>query len=145
MPSAWKASRLYGAGGCLMTKPPLEPVGTITAFLTICALTSPRISERKSSRRSDQRMPPRAILPPRPMGMRGECIFDVGLRERERGLPQPLGVGAQNRDLAPAKVRKRDQPVEAVALHLAAPDATEGFLDLGARLGDVDGRVAGDD
>ena len=35
----------------------------MTAFLTICALTSPRISVRKSSRRSLQRMPPRAIRP----------------------------------------------------------------------------------
>src|SRR6202158_6356378 len=37
----------------------------MTVFLTICALTSPRTSVRKSSGRSDQRNPPRATLPPR--------------------------------------------------------------------------------
>ena len=52
-------------GGRLTTKPPFAPTGTISAFLTICAFISPRISVRKSSRRSDQRRPPRATLPPR--------------------------------------------------------------------------------
>ena len=47
----------------LTTNPPLAPVGTITAFLTVCALTSPSTSVRKSSRRSDQRIPPRATGP----------------------------------------------------------------------------------
>ena len=32
--------------GCFSTKPPLAPVGTITAFLTICAFIRPRISVR---------------------------------------------------------------------------------------------------
>ncbi len=45
------------------TKPPLAPTGTITVFLTFCAFISPRISVRKSSRRSDQRRPPRATRP----------------------------------------------------------------------------------
>ncbi len=49
----------------LTTKPPLAPVGTITAFLTICAFISPSTSVRKSSRRSLHRNPPRAIGPPR--------------------------------------------------------------------------------
>ena len=34
--SSWRS-----AGGCLSTKPPLEPTGTITAFLTICAFIRP--------------------------------------------------------------------------------------------------------
>ena len=34
------------AGGALSTNPPLAPVGTMTAFLTICAFISPRISVR---------------------------------------------------------------------------------------------------
>ena len=34
------------AGGCLSTNPPFAPVGTITAFLTICAFIRPRISVR---------------------------------------------------------------------------------------------------
>ena len=34
------------AGGRLSTNPPLAPVGTMTAFLTICAFISPRISVR---------------------------------------------------------------------------------------------------
>ena len=37
----------------------------MTAFLTCCALTRPRISVRKSCGRSDQRRPPRATLPKR--------------------------------------------------------------------------------
>ena len=44
------------------TNPPLAPEGTMTAFLTVCAFINPRISTRKSSGRSDQRMPPRATL-----------------------------------------------------------------------------------
>ena len=44
-------------------EPPLAPTGTMTAFFTACALTRPRISVRKSSRRSDQRRPPRATGP----------------------------------------------------------------------------------
>ena len=43
--------------GRFTTKPPLAPVGTITAFLTIWAFISPSTSVRKSSRRSLQRMP----------------------------------------------------------------------------------------
>jgi hypothetical protein len=49
----------------LGTKPPLAPTGTITAFFTCCAFTSPSTSVRKSSGRSDQRMPPRAMAPKR--------------------------------------------------------------------------------
>ena len=44
---------------------PWRPTGTITAFFTVCAFISPRTSVRKSSRRSDQRMPPRAMSPAR--------------------------------------------------------------------------------
>ena len=39
--SAWRS-----AGGCFSTKPPFEPTGTMTAFLTICAFIRPRISVR---------------------------------------------------------------------------------------------------
>ncbi len=72
MPSSCSASRVAGAR--FSTKPPLAPTGTMTAFLTICAFIKLRISVRKSSRRSDQRMPPRATLPPRKWmpSMRGE-------------------------------------------------------------------------
>ena len=52
--------RVAVGGAGAVTKPPLEPPGTITAFFTICVFTSPRISVRKSSGRSLQRMPPRA-------------------------------------------------------------------------------------
>ena len=47
-------------GRRLTTKPPLAPTGTMTVFFTCCAFMSPSTSVRKSSRRSDQRMPPRA-------------------------------------------------------------------------------------
>ena len=44
-----KASRFDIGGGFFTTKPPLEPTGTITAFLTIWAFTKPSTSVRKSS------------------------------------------------------------------------------------------------
>ena len=62
-PSERNASRSPGSGSRLHTNPPLAPAGTMTVFLTACALTRPRISVRKSSRRSDQRRPPRATDP----------------------------------------------------------------------------------
>ena len=49
--------------GGLTTNPPLAPTGTMTAFFTVWAFISPRISVRKSSGRSDQRSPPRATVP----------------------------------------------------------------------------------
>ena len=88
MPSAMKASRLDIGGGFLTTKPPLEPTGTMTAFFTICALTSPSTSVRKSSRRSLQRRPPRATRPNRRCtpDTRGEVtkISNIG---RGSGMP----------------------------------------------------------
>ncbi len=76
-----RTSVLYAAipasaeDGPLSTKPPLAPVGTITTFFSRCAFISPRISVRKSSRRSDQRMPPRATGPARRWqpSIRAEC------------------------------------------------------------------------
>ncbi|SIH63185.1 Uncharacterised protein [Mycobacteroides abscessus subsp. abscessus] len=64
-PAAIHASLSLIGGSCLGKNPPLAPVGTMRAFLTICALTRPRTSVRKSSRRSDQRRPPRATVPKR--------------------------------------------------------------------------------
>ena len=43
--------------GFLEHEAPFAPTGTISAFLTIWAFIRPRTSVRKSSRRSDQRMP----------------------------------------------------------------------------------------
>ena len=40
------SSSARSAGGFFSTNPPLAPVGTITAFLTICAFIRPRISVR---------------------------------------------------------------------------------------------------
>ena len=64
MPRAWRISRVSSAGAFLTTNPPLAPTGTIMVFLTVWAFISPSTSVRKSSRRSDQRRPPRATLPP---------------------------------------------------------------------------------
>ena len=48
--SYWRVPSSLSARGssntCLRTKPPFAPVGTMTAFLTICALRSPRTSVR---------------------------------------------------------------------------------------------------
>ena len=106
-------------GGRLTTKPPLAPTGTMTAFLTVCAFISPRISVRKSSRRSDQRIPPRATLPPRrctastprrvdeDLGERprlGQVGDQVGVElQREVRLRLPVGVGLE-------VVRPHDRP-----------------------------------
>ena len=57
------------AGGRFRMKPPFEPVGTMTAFFTICAFISPRTSVRKSSqpvRPADaaaRHAPPRRWMP----------------------------------------------------------------------------------
>ena len=73
------------AGGSRFgTKPPLAPTGTMTAFLTFCALTRPRISVRKSCGRSDQRMPPRATLPKRRCTAFDPRRIDEDLAERPR-------------------------------------------------------------
>ncbi len=206
-------------------------------FLTICALTSPRTSVRKSSGRSDQRNPPRATLPPRmctpskrveytkisnigfgsgkpgtlngsnlndrklrrlpcasrhqkfvrlvarisarycrstrssdrlstassivsiarccsaarepapapcagskrvmksatsaagDVRMRGERAFDECLRQRKADLAHVLGIGAQHDDLVGRHARGDDQPVEVVALDLAAEYAAESVLE----------------
>ena len=95
------------------TKPPLAPTGTITAFLTFCALASPSTSVRKSSGRSDQRMPPRAIGPAAQMhaldigridedfgkGLGLRQAFDllaVDLEGDERRLAVALWAGGRN-------------------------------------------------
>ena len=66
LPSVIHASRSReGSGNCFGRNPPLAPTGTMTAFLTSCAFTRPRISVRKSSRRSLQRRPPLATRPKR--------------------------------------------------------------------------------
>ena len=78
-PAAPHASRsTAGSGSRLGKKPPLAPVGTMSAFFTIWALTSPSTSVRKSSRRSDQRRPPRATEPNRRWtpSTTGECTHD---------------------------------------------------------------------
>ena len=71
----------------------------MTAFLTICALTRPRISVRKSSRRSDQRRPPRATGPKRRCtpSTRGEYtqISNFGPR---RGQVRRPGCGSSLND-----------------------------------------------
>ena len=54
-----------GRAAACTKKPPFAPTGTITVFLTICAFMRPSTSVRKSSRRSDQRRPPRATGPKR--------------------------------------------------------------------------------
>src|SRR5215210_4133125 len=102
MPSAMTWSRVASSGsGWLMTNPPFAPVGTMTVFLTICALTRPRISVRRSSRRSDQRVlagraAGRAVggeagLEQRDeagdhAGMGRERLLHVALPERQAGL-----------------------------------------------------------
>ena len=62
-------------------------------------------------------------------------LFHVGLAEGDLRLAQVLAVGPQDLDLAGGQAGPQDQLVEAVVLHLAAPDpaedVVEGLLDLG--------------
>ena len=111
MPSASQASRsTAGSGSCLATKPPLAPTGTMTAFLTICALTRPRTSVRKSSRRSDQRRPPRATAPKRRCtpSTRGRVDEDLELRPRApAGRGPPCGSSLSDEVRLAARRRRR--------------------------------------
>src|SRR4028119_2054306 len=104
MPSAIHAERsTVGSGSCLATKPPLAPVGTMTAFLTICALTRPSPSVRKASRRALQRRAPRA---------RGPAGGDAGVLAHLRlAQPEPLG----------AEVLAAVAPAQATPRHGAEP------------------------
>ena len=56
----------------------------MTVFFTICALTSPSTSVRKSSRRSDQRRPPRATAPKRRWEPSTRGAVDEDLEARAR-------------------------------------------------------------
>ena len=148
------------AGGiCLGTKPPLAPTGTISVFLTFCAFIRPRISVRKSSRRSDQRSPPRATLPMRRCtpSTRGEytqisnigrgfgssgSAFGSSLSDRYdfgRAVRAALVVvGAQRR----ARITRAERAQDAVVVR--AGDLLERLVDVareGAR--SCDARVAG--
>ena len=62
---------------------------------------------------------------PRDRGVGGERILDIGLAEGGPGLAQIFAIGAQHDDLAPADPGPQHQPVEAVILDLAGPDAGE--------------------
>jgi len=84
MPSFISASRSPAGGGCLTTKPPLAPTGTMTTFFTICAFIRPSTSVRKSSMRSDQRMPPRATGPAAQMHRLDLGRVDPDLEHRPR-------------------------------------------------------------
>ena len=54
-----------------------------------------------------------------------ERALHVVLAEGDAGLPQVLGVGAQDRDLAPGKPRPQHQPVQPVALQRAGPQLVD--------------------
>src|SRR5262245_35437220 len=88
------ASRLP-AGTRFGTKPPFAPTGTITAFLTCCALTRPSTSVRKSCGRSDHLMPPRATGPNRrcTASNRGEHM-KISHHGRGSGIPLTLRLSS---------------------------------------------------
>ena len=95
--------------------------GTMTAFLTVCAFISPRTSVRKSSRRSDQRRPPRATGPPRrctpstrgeytkisntgaAAGRSGTCAGSSLNDERRASGARPAPAGSSSSAASPAR------------------------------------------
>ena len=116
------------AGSRIGTKPPLAPTGTMTAFFTCCALTSPSTSVRKSCGRSDQRRPPRATGPKRMCtpSTCGECTKisrngrGAGTKARLSGLDlqrdrgggsrrrrRRIEIGALRRPRSPARKARR--------------------------------------
>ena len=62
-------------------------------------------------------------------GIGGQRVLDVGLAEGGAGLAQIFAIGAQDDDLAPSDPRPEHEPVEAVILHFARPDAGEGVAE----------------
>ena len=61
-------------------------------------------------------------------------VLDVVLRERRAALAHVLGVGAQQRRLAPGQPGREDERVEAVALVVAVPHRRDGVLEQLARV-----------
>ena len=120
-PLPWSAARSPPRGGRLTTKPPFAPTGTMTAFLTICAFIRPRTSVRKSSRRSDQRRPPRATLPPRRCtpSTYGRVDEDLEGRPRQR----------QARHRAPVELERQIGLVGAPSRSALAVVGAQGRLD----------------
>ena len=61
-----------------------------------------------------------------------ERLFDVALAVGRAGLPQVLGVGAQDVRLPPVQIGLHDQCVEAVLLDLGAPQQPDRVDDVGS-------------
>ena len=80
---------------------------------------------------------------PREARIVGESLFHIGLAEGNRRLTQILAVGAQHHHLAPTETGAENQPVEAVILGHAGPNAREGVLEvlLDAAGVDIDGAL----
>ena len=67
----------------------------------------------------------------------------VVLAEGDAGLPQILGVGAQDRDLAPGQPGAQHQPIEPVAFQRARPYLVERLGEARACVGEIDRRLVG--
>ena len=65
---------------------------------------------------------------PRQPGMVGQGLFHVDLRKGNSCLAQIFAIGPEDHNLAPRQPGAKNQAVEAVAFHFAAPDADEGVL-----------------
>ena len=70
--------------------------------------------------------------------MGSQRLFDIGLAEREPGLPQIFGVGAQHGNLAPVEAGGQHQTVEIVAFSGAGENLPEGILEDAAHAFDVE-------
>ena len=57
-------------------------------------------------------------------------LLDIGLAERRADLEHVSAIGAQGDDLARAQSGRKHQPVEAVVLHAAGPDAEKQVLEM---------------
>ena len=70
-----------------------------------------------------------------------ERALHVILAEGDAGLPQVLGVGAQDRDLAPGKPRPQHQPVQPVAFQRACPQFVDRLDKARSDAGEIDRRL----
>ena len=74
----------------------------------------------------------------RELGIVHQGLFHIRLAERNPDLQQVSAIGSQDHHLAPVEPGAQDQLIEAVVLHLAAPDPQEGVLEVLADLVEVE-------
>ena len=107
-------------------------------MLLACAASdaaSPSAGSKRARKRSTSQPGDRRIG--------AERALHVVLAEGDAGLAQVLGVGAQDRDLAPGEPGAQHQPVQPVALQRAGPQLVERLGEARPDRGEIDRRLVG--